>query len=178
MQGTVTSGVISALHRNIDLGGESLTDAIQTDAPINPGNSGGALADANGTVIGINTAILGGTGGNVGVGFAIPMEIARRDAEQLIANGKVSRPFMGISGTSIPNGGGARIQEVSAGGPAAKAGMKAGDIVVAIDGAKITSMSDLIATLNQHKPGNVVTVTYTRNGTKGTAKVTLATRTS
>ncbi|MCA1832949.1 MAG: trypsin-like peptidase domain-containing protein [Actinobacteria bacterium] len=177
LQGTVTAGVISALHRNIDLGqGEHLTDAIQTDAPINPGNSGGVLADARGEVVGINTAILGGGNGNVGVGFAIPIDIARRDAEQIIATGHAERPFLGISGENIPSGGGALIQEVVAGGPASKAGLRAGDIVTRINSTKITSMDDLIAALSTHRPGDAVRITYARGGSSHTATATLSAR--
>ncbi|MGZ4207651.1 MAG: S1C family serine protease [Actinomycetota bacterium] len=173
LQGSVTAGVISALHRNINLGqGENLTDAIQTDAPINPGNSGGALADANSEVIGINTAILGSSG-NVGVGFAIPISIAKRDAEQIIQTGHASRPFLGISGDNAPNSAGALVQSVVSGGPAQRAGLRPGDIVVAVDGTKVSSMDDLIAALSTHQPGQSVTITYIRSGARHTVSITL-----
>ena len=175
LQGTVTAGVISALHRNINLGqGENLTDAIQTDAPINPGNSGGALADGKGDVIGINTAILGGSGGNVGVGFAIPISIAKRDADQIIQTGHAQRPFLGISGDNAPNSGGALVQSVVSGGPAAKAGLRARDVIVALDGKALTSFDDLIAGLSTHQPGQKVQVTYVRSGARHTVTVTLS----
>jgi len=175
LQGTVTAGVISALHRNINLGqGENLTDAIQTDAPINPGNSGGALADGKGDVIGINTAILGGSGGNVGVGFAIPISIAKRDADQIIQTGHAQRPFLGISGDNAPNSGGALVQSVVSGGPAAKAGLRAGDAIVALDGKALTSFDDLIAALSTHQPGQKVQVTYVRSGARHTVTVALS----
>ena len=175
LQGTVTAGVVSALHRNINLGqGESLTDAIQTDAPINPGNSGGALADGRGDVIGINTAILGGSGGNVGVGFAIPISIAKRDADQIIKTGHAERPFLGISGDNAPNSGGALIQSVVSGGPADRAGLKAGDRIVALDGTAIASMDGLIAALSNHQPGQKVQVTYVRAGQSHTTTATLS----
>jgi putative serine protease PepD len=175
LQGTVTAGVISALHRNINLGqGENLADAIQTDAPINPGNSGGALADGRGDVIGINTAILGGSGGNVGVGFAIPISIAKRDAEQIIRTGHAERPFLGISGDNAPSSGGALIQSVVSGGPAATAGLKAADVIVALDGKAITSFDDLIAALSTHQPGQKVQVTYTRGGQRHATTATLS----
>ena len=174
LQGTVTAGVISAMHRNIDLGdGERLTDAIQTDAPINPGNSGGALADASGNVIGINTAIVGSGSGNVGVGFAIPIDIARRDAEQIIKTGHAERPFVGISGESLPNQGGALVQQVVSGGPADKAGLKVGDIIVGIEGMKIGSMEYLITALSRLESGQTVELTYLRDGKKRTATATL-----
>jgi putative serine protease PepD len=175
LQGTVTAGVISALHRNINLGqGENLTDAIQTDAPINPGNSGGALADGKGDVIGINTAILGNSGGNVGVGFAIPISIAKRDADQIIKTGSAQRPFLGISGDNAPNSGGALVQSVVANGPAARAGIRQGDIIVAIDGKAIGSFDDLIAALSTHEPEQKVEVTYSRSGARHTTTVTLS----
>jgi putative serine protease PepD len=175
LQGTVTAGVISALHRNINLGqGENLTDAIQTDAPINPGNSGGALADGKGDVIGINTAILGGSGGNVGVGFAIPISIAKRDADQIIKTGKAQRPFLGISGDNAPNSGGALVQSVVSGGPADDAGIRTGDTIVAVGGTAIASFDDLIAALSTHEPGQKVQVTYVRSGARHTTTVTLS----
>jgi putative serine protease PepD len=175
LQGTVTAGVISALHRNINLGqGENLTDAIQTDAPINPGNSGGALADGKSDVIGINTAILGGSGGNVGVGFAIPISIAKRDADQIIKTGKAQRPLLGISGDNAPNSGGALVQSVVSGGPAADAGIRQGDTIVAVDGKAIASFDDLIAALSTHEPGQKVQITYVRSGARHTTTVTLS----
>ncbi|HJT36810.1 MAG TPA: trypsin-like peptidase domain-containing protein [Actinomycetota bacterium] len=175
LQGTVTAGVISALHRNIDLGqGENLTDAIQTDAPINPGNSGGALADGQGDVIGINTAILGGSGGNVGVGFAIPISVAKRDADQIIKTGKAQRPFLGISGDNAPNSGGALIQSVVSGGPADRAGLRIGDVIIAVNGTQISSFDDLISALSTHQPGQQVQIGYLRAGTHHTATVTLS----
>jgi putative serine protease PepD len=177
LQGTVTAGVISALHRNITLGpGERFADAIQTDAPINPGNSGGALATADGQVVGINTAILGGTGGNVGVGFAIPIEIAKRVADQIIKSGHATLPFLGISGQNLPDNTGALVQEVVSGGPAARAGIKPGDIIVELGGQKITSMDELIATLIQRQVGEKIAVVYLRNGSRHTAQATLAAR--
>ncbi len=176
LEGTVTAGVISALHRNLDLGGQTLTDAIQTDAPINPGNSGGALADARGGVVGINTAILGGTGGNVGVGFAIPMDIVRRDVEQIIATGRAQRPFLGISGESVPGAGGALIASVVEGGPADAAGLRAGDVIVAVNGNAIASMNELIARLASFDIADRVTVTYTRDGARRTATAALRAR--
>jgi putative serine protease PepD len=177
LQGTVTAGVISALHRNINLGpGERFADAIQTDAPINPGNSGGALATAKGEVVGINTAIVGGSGGNVGVGFAIPIDIARRVADQIISGGHASLPFIGISGQNLPNGQGALVQEVVSGGPAASAGIKPGDIIVGLAGTKIGSMDELIAALIQRRVGESVAIAYTRGGQRHTVQVKLAAR--
>ena len=177
LQGTVTAGVISALHRNITLGpGERFADAIQTDAPINPGNSGGALSDAKGDVVGINTAIVGTTGGSVGVGFAIPIDIARRVADQIIAGGHASLPFIGISGQNLPSGKGALVQEVVSGGPADGGGIKPGDIIVELAGVKVGSMDELIAELIQLRVGETVKVVYTRNGSQHTTHVKLAAR--
>lgn len=174
LEGTVTAGVVSALHRNLDFGGERFTDAIQTDAPINPGNSGGALADARGTVIGINTGIVGSNAGNVGVGFAIPIDIARRAADQIIATGSASRPFIGISGQSVASEGGARVEEVTSGSPAAAAGLRVGDVIVGIDDLRVRSMDDLISILSRLDVGRTVAVTYERKGRRHSAGVTLA----
>jgi putative serine protease PepD len=177
LSGTVTAGVVSALHRNITLDvGERFSDAIQTDAPINPGNSGGALANAEGKVFGINTAIVGGSGGNVGVGFAIPIDIARRVADQIIATGKASLPFIGISGQNLPDDRGALVQEVVSGGPAAGAGVRPGDIIVELGGKQIHSMDEVISTLIQHRVGESIKIVYTRNGQRHTVTVRLVAR--
>jgi S1-C subfamily serine protease len=178
LQGTVTAGVVSALHRNVSLDPTTrFTDAIQTDAPINPGNSGGALADSQGRVIGINTAILsGGTGGNVGVGFAIPVDIVRKVADQIIRTGHAQLPFLGVSGQNTANGGGALIQDVVAGGPAASAGIKPGDIIVSIDGKKIASMDDLVSELLKKDVGQVVQIEYLRGGKRHTTSARLSSR--
>lgn len=177
LEGTVTSGVVSALHRNITLGpGVRFTDAVQTDAPINPGNSGGALVNAKGELIGINTAIFSETGGNVGIGFAIPVDVATKVADQIIATGKASLPFLGISGETLPRGRGALLREVVPGGPAEDAGLKAGDVVVGIDGEKVGSMEDLIALLIERDVGDEVTVRYRRGASAKTARVQLAAR--
>ena len=178
LSGTVTAGVISALHRNINLGGgERFVDAIQTDAPINPGNSGGALANVEGKVVGINTAILGGGGGgNVGIGLAIPIDIARRVADQIIRTGKASLPYIGISGQNLPDDRGALVQEVVNGGPAEGAGLRPGDIIVELAGQRIRSMDELISSLIQHRVGETLTIVYTRNGERRTARIKLAAR--
>ena len=177
LQGTVTAGVISALHRNITIGiGARFSDGIQTDAPINPGNSGGALANAEGKVVGINTAILGTSGGNVGVGFAIPIDIARKVADQIISTGRASLAFIGISGQNLPDESGALVQEAVSGGPAARAGIRSGDIIVELGGRQIHSMDELIAALIQRQVGETVTVVYTRGGDRHTARVRLVAR--
>ncbi|HLW17763.1 MAG TPA: trypsin-like peptidase domain-containing protein, partial [Actinomycetota bacterium] len=125
LQATVTAGVISALHRDLRQFGIPFSDAIQTDAPINPGNSGGALADSTGHVVGVNQAIVGGdTGGNVGVGFAIPVEWVIRVAQQLIQTGHAQLAFLGIAGDNLPGAKGAHVNTVAPGGPAERAGIK------------------------------------------------------
>ena len=177
LNSTVTAGVISALHRNISFGqGVRFSDAIQTDAPINPGNSGGALANSDGHVVGINTAIVPGEGGNVGVGFAIPIEIAKRVADQIIAGGRARLPFLGISGQNLPDDKGALIQDVVSGGPAERAGLQDGDIIVELDGQAIRSMDELISALIQKEVGQTVRITYERNGERHSAEARLAAR--
>lgn len=176
LEGSVTAGVISALHRNFEVGeGQRFTDAVQTDASINPGNSGGALANGRGEVIGINSvAAVSPSGG--GVGFAIPIDIARRDAEQIIATGKASRPYLGITGENVTGRGGALIGEVSPAGPAAQAGLQPGDTIIQIEKSKIGSMEELISALSRLEVDRTVTVKYRRGGSERTAEVTLRAR--
>jgi len=177
LQSTVTAGVVSALHRNITFGGNTrFSDAIQTDAPINPGNSGGPLANSSGEVVGINTAILSEAGGSVGVGFAIPIEIVQRVAAQIIETGRAQLPFLGIEGQNLPDDGGARVERVVSGGPADRAGLQAGDIIVELDGQAIHSMDELISTLIQKEVGQTIRITYERDGDRRTAEARLAAR--
>ncbi len=177
LQSTVTAGVVSALHRNITFGNAArFSDAIQTDAPINPGNSGGPLANSTGEVVGINTAILSEAGGSVGVGFAIPIEIVRRVADQIISTGRAQLPFLGIEGQNLPDDGGARVERVVDGGPAERAGLHAGDIIVELDGKAIHSMDELISALIQKEVGQTVRITYERDGNRRTAEARLAAR--
>jgi S1-C subfamily serine protease len=191
---SVTSGIVSAKGRSITTdNNESLSNLIQTDAAINPGNSGGPLLDAGGNVIGINTAIAQNSNG---IGFAIPIDIARPIMAQAVAGQPLSRPYMGISFVSINRqladekklpvmvgalvGGfddnGNPISGVKAGTPAANAGVKDGDIIVSIDGKVIDEEHPLDATLAQFSPGDTVTVVVLRDGKDVTLKVTLATR--
>jgi putative serine protease PepD len=177
LQSTVTAGVISALHRNITFDQNTrFSDAIQTDAPINPGNSGGGLANSDGEVVGINTAIVPGAGGNVGVGFAIPIEIAKQVADQIIQTGRAQLPFLGISGQNLPDERGARVGDVVSGGPAERAGLQTGDIIVELDGQTIHSMDELISALIQKEVGQTVRITYERDGNRRTAEARLAAR--
>ncbi len=191
---SVTSGIVSAKGRSITTdNNESLTNLIQTDAAINPGNSGGPLLDAGGNVIGINTAIAENSNG---IGFAIPIDIARPIMAQAIAGQPLSRPYLGISFVSIdrqladekklPVMVGALVGGFDANGnpqngvkdgtPAANAGIKDGDIIVSIDGKVIDAEHPLDATLAQFSPGDTVTVVVLRDGKDLTLKVTLATR--
>jgi putative serine protease PepD len=189
---TVTQGIVSTLHRPVATGepgasAQSVIDAVQTDAAINPGNSGGALVDLAGRVVGINSAIAstggasgGGQSGNIGVGFAIPSDDAARVADQLIATGHATHSQIGIgagnavSTTDGAPGLGAAVREVSAGGPAARAGLQAGDVVTKLDDRVVTEANGLIVAVRSHEPGSTVTVTYLRGGATRTANVTLA----
>jgi putative serine protease PepD len=198
LEGSVSAGIVSALDRSITLSNDlpqspfgndgqsqgtpsAVIDAIQTDAAINPGNSGGALINTDGEVVGINTAIAslaggGGAssqGGNIGVGFAIPIDSARSIAEQLVEHGEVTHAFLGVRIADAESGGGAVIADVDEGQPAAKAGLEQGDVITRVDDTKITSGSDLTSAIRSHEPGDRVTITYTRDGDQKTAEVTL-----
>jgi putative serine protease PepD len=177
LQATVTAGVISSLHRDLRQFNIPFTDAIQTDAPINPGNSGGALADSHGAVVGVNQAIVGGdTGGNVGVGFAIPVEWVRRVADQLIQTGHAQLAFLGIAGDNIPNAKGAHVNTVAPGGPAARAGIRKDDVIVTLGGKAVDSMNTLIEFLLLKNVGDKVVVGLIRGGAHLNVTVTLAAR--
>jgi putative serine protease PepD len=192
LDGSVSAGIVSAVDRSIQLGGESSTpfggqstavpaviDAIQTDAAINPGNSGGALVDTDGKVVGINTAIASlaqGTGseaGNIGVGFAIPIDSAKDIAAQLVKDGKVTHAYLGVQIADADTGSGALVGEVVDGQPAAQAGLAKGDVITKVGDNNITDATDLTAAIRTFKPGDKVTVTYTRDGQEHTADVTL-----
>jgi S1-C subfamily serine protease len=201
---TVTSGIVSALQRQIQApNGFSIDNVIQTDAAINPGNSGGPLINSAGEVIGINSQIEtgGGNNGNVGIGFAIPINTAKEVIHELETKGSVEHAYLGITGGTItpelakafnlPTKEGVLIQSVEKGGPADKAGIEGGstqvtiqgsevtvggDIVTEADGKKITNMEQVIELINQKKPGDEVTLKYLRDGKEKTATVTLGTR--
>jgi serine protease Do len=189
---TVTRGTVSALGRS-QLNIEPLQDFIQTDAAINPGNSGGALVDVHGEMVGINTAILspggGGEGGGfIGIGFAIPINMAKRSMEALIKTGKVSRGYLGATigpvtpelaqEFKIPDTSGALVQDVARGGPADKAGLKPGDVIRKFNGRSVNDSSDLLAMAANTNPGTPVTLDILRNGQQHTVKVTLEQRPS
>jgi putative serine protease PepD len=185
LEGTVTSGIVSALNRQIDdRSGGRLVNLIQTDAAINPGNSGGALADAGGNLIGINTAIASTTGGSIGLGFAIPMDEAISVAEQIIRTGRATHPYLGVGPETLtPEAAqefgvesGAVVASVFAGGPAAAAGIETGDVIVKFGDDDIGNAGQLITAIRKRQIGEVVDVTYVRDGDRRTTKVTLAER--
>jgi serine protease DegQ len=182
---TVTMGIVSALGRS-GLGLTTYENLIQTDAAINRGNSGGALVDATGNLIGINTAILSPTGGSLGIGFAIPVSTARSVMEQIIATGSVTRGFIGIEASELapdiaesmklPGGAGVQITGLVPGGPAARAGAKVGDVLLAIDGQPVNDsrlMLDIAAAL---KPGTKATLRVRRNGGERDVQIVVGTR--
>ena len=170
---TVTSGIVSALGRS-GLNIEGYEDFIQTDASINPGNSGGALVNLRGELIGINTAIVAPAGGNVGIGFAVPSNMARAIMEQIVRNGEVKRGRLGVQiqdvgpdiaeSLRLPEISGALIARVEDGSPAAKAGVKPGDVIVAVDGRAIESPADLRARIGLLPVGERIEMTAIRDG--------------
>ena len=195
LSSTVTSGIVSALGRTVHVPGEAsqtalLIDAVQTDAAINPGNSGGALVDCSGDLIGVPTA--GATipspsgqpsGGSIGLGFAIPVNLAVKVADEIIATGTVTHAFIGISAeplsaTATRQSGtqGLRVAAVVAGGPAAAAGLRVGDIITSVDGQGAESTDQLMAVTLTKRAGDRVEIGYERNGSSGTATITLAAR--
>jgi serine protease Do len=182
---TVTAGIISAKGRS-QMGLADYEDFIQTDAAINPGNSGGALADLDGNVIGINTAINSPSGGNVGIGFAIPINMASQVMQALISKGKVTRGYVGLllqdldedlaKAMKLKNSQGVLVGDVTAGGPADKAGIKRGDVIIEIDGKKVENSFQLRNIVAQAKPGTSVTFTLIREGQQIQVKVLLGER--
>jgi putative serine protease PepD len=188
LSGTVTLGIISAKDRAVTAGGDdaesAFINALQTDAAINPGNSGGPLVNSTGAVIGVNSAIaslgtsFSGQSGSIGLGFAIPINQARKTADQLIKTGKATYPVMGISVDMNYSGDGAMIAKTGVaivpGGAAAKAGLKSGDIITEIDGRAITSSDELIVAIRSHNVGEKIEVTYKRDGVSKTVTLTLS----
>jgi len=202
---TLTTGVVSALQRRITApNGFQIENVIQTDAAINPGNSGGPLLDAAGRVIGINSQIATGAGGNgnVGIGFAVPINTAKQVVPQLRDDGKVERAYIGITGATIDQSlsrlnlatdSGVLVQSVQAGSPAAKAGVRGGDaqanldgsdialggdVIKKIDGRAVKSMDDVVAVIGAKKPGDTVSLELLRDGKSRTVEVKLAQRPS
>ena len=177
LEGTVTSGIVSALHREMTSPNRfAIDNSIQTDAAINHGNSGGPLLNAQGNVVGVNSQIESNSGGNEGVGFAIPSNTVRSIASQLISSGKAEHAFLGVVLRDSSAQTGAAINQVRAGTPAAHAALRAGDVVTAAAGTKINSASELRAVINAHRPGDTISVTYTRGSKSHTVTVKLAAR--
>ncbi|KQC36990.1 peptidase S1 [Frankia sp. ACN1ag] len=194
LSGTVTTGVVSALDRNPTVPAENgsaptvLIGAIQIDAAINPGNSGGPLLDALGQVVGINAAIAAVPGheeqtqsGSIGVGFAIPVDFARSVAQELIATGRATHPYVGASAATVTTGEataiggvpGARLVSLVPDGPVARAGLRVGDVITRIDANTIRGTNDLLVAARLHRVGDKVTVTYVRGGVTATTQMTL-----
>ncbi len=177
LEETVTAGIISALHREMTAPNNStIADSIQTDAAINHGNSGGPLLDLAGRVIGMTAQIESDSGGNDGVGFAIPVNTVRSIATQLIGSGSVRHAYLGVGIASASNG--VRLTEVRPGTPAARAGLQAGDVITSVGGERVRSASELSSAIDAKKPGDRVTLTYLRSGQSHTVTVTLAERPS
>ncbi|MFA7324720.1 MAG: trypsin-like peptidase domain-containing protein, partial [Candidatus Nanopelagicales bacterium] len=181
LQGTVTSGIVSALNRPVTAGGEgeqSFINAIQTDAAINPGNSGGPLVDGNGAVIGVDSAIASmATGesqaGSIGLGFAIPIDTAKRIADEIIKTGSAKTPVIGVQLDMAFEGPGAKVSSVTSGGAADAAGVKIGDIVTKVNGTAISDGTQLIVTVRSFAPGDRVQLTVSRGGDTVTLPVNL-----
>ena len=183
LEGSVTSGIISALNRSLPGDSGTVINMMQTDAAINPGNSGGALANRSGEIIGMNTAIISPSQGNDGIGFAIPISTALPVADQLIEHGFAEHAQLGIQGQDVDpeaadlyNLGaerGALVAMVGEGTSAEDAGLRRGDIITAIDEQPLTSMNDLAAQISSHAPGVDITLTVVRDGKELTVDVTL-----
>lgn len=186
LPGTVTQGIVSALDRPVTVNESGSADAptayidgIQTDAPINPGNSGGPLVDASARVIGVNSAILtlsGGRGqtGNIGIGFAIPINQARTIGDLLIADGKATYPVVGAQLRETASG--VELLSVDAGGAARRAGLRVGDRVTRVDGRPVETREELVVVVRTHRPGDKVTFGYTRGSDQAKAELTLGGR--
>jgi len=186
---TVTMGIVSALGRSgFDFDGDNrphIQDFIQTDAAINPGNSGGALVDAEGRLVGINTAIISPSGGNNGIGFAVPINLARTVLERLISGGEVTRGYLGIvpqdvdaglaQSFNLPDQNGALVGDVEPGSPADKAGVKDGDVIVSVNDKPITGADNLRAVVSQLDPGSQAALRIIRDGSSKTIIVALGT---
>ena len=179
LEETVTAGIVSGLHREMTSPSNfTIDDSIQTDAAINHGNSGGPLLNARGHVIGVNSQIESDSGGSDGVGFAIPSNTVKSIASQLISSGKAEHAFLGIVLSDASSGNGAQVTSVRSGTPAAKAGLRAGDVITAVAGKSISSATELRSAINAHSPGDTVSIGYTRNGKSHTVEVKLTNRPS
>lgn len=178
---TVTSGIISALNRPVttgSIGAESFVNAIQTDAAINPGNSGGALLDSFGRIIGVNSAIAtlsaGAVSGNIGLGFSIPINEAKRVVDELIATGKSTSPFLGVEFDASFTGTGARILRLTPGEAAERAGIPAGSVITSIGGLRIADITAAVVRIRSYAPGATVSIVVDQpNGSERTFTITL-----
>jgi putative serine protease PepD len=177
LDGTVTSGIVSALNREIVAPDNTpIEGAIQTDAAINHGNSGGPLLNMQGKVIGVTSQIQSDSGGNDGVGFAVPSNTVQSIVAQLISTGKAQHALLGVSVTTAAAGG-VTVSQVSSGSAADSAGLKAGDVITAVDGTKVATAEKLRAIIAGHKPGDTITLTIQRSGSSQTLKATLGSKT-
>lgn len=174
---TATSGIVSGLGREIRApNGFSIDEVIQTDAPINPGNSGGPLLDANGRVIGVNSQIAtAGSNGSVGIGFAVPSNTVREVVPRLKAGQTVDHSYLGVASAPAADGG-VEIAEVTPGSPAARAGLRPGDVIVSFDGERVDEPSDLSRAVSARSPGDRVDAVIRREGTERTLEVELGRR--
>jgi len=180
---SITAGIVSAIDRDITApNGFAIPNTIQTDAAINHGNSGGPLIDSSGKVIGVNVQIAtddqNGGSTNAGVGFAVPSNTVKSVVDDLVAGRKVTHPFLGISVGDATSGTGAQVGSVRPGSPAAMAGLKAGDVIVSVNGQTITSADELTAVVAEHQPGDALKLVVERSGSKLTLDATLGTRPS
>jgi len=182
LEGTVTSGIISSKDRPVTAGGEgelAYINAIQTDAAINPGNSGGPLLNSAGQVIGINSAIatlapsFTGEAGSIGLGFAIPVNSARRIAQEIIDTGDSATPIIGVTLDTTFTDGGSRISEVTPGGPADAAGLRSGDVITGLQGRETSDSTELVVAIRSYAPGESVTLTFERGGQSRTVTLVL-----
>ena len=182
LSSTVTSGIVSALDRPVTTGDQddsSYINAVQTDAAINPGNSGGPLVNLRGEVVGVNSAIatMGGglvsEGGNIGVGFAIPMEQVRITADQILRTGESEYPVIGANVNTGTTANGAEIVEVPSNTPAAEAGLAEGDVVIAVDDVTVVDGIELIVAIRSHQPGETITLRVRRDGAERNVEITL-----
>ena len=176
LENTVTSGIVSALHRSMTSPNHfSIDDSIQTDAAINHGNSGGPLLNSAGQVVGVNSQIESDSGGNDGVGFAIPSNTVKTIVSELISTGKAEHAYLGVS-VETTSSGAVRVGEVRSGTPAETAGLKSGDTILSVDGKRVTSADGLTSIIGSKSPGETVTITYSRSGETHSVQVKLASR--
>jgi putative serine protease PepD len=179
LEQTVTAGIVSAVNRQITSPNSfAIDDAIQTDAAINHGNSGGPLLDMDGDVVGVNSQIESESGGNVGIGFAVPSNTVAKIADALIADGSVEHAYLGVAIDDTEGAEGATLAEVRSGTPAAEAGLQQGDVVTEFDGESVDSADELRRLVDAKSPGDKVELTIERDGDTQTVEVTLGTRPS